>query len=154
MKLIPNEAYFAEIADMLSDGQSVQLRVKGGSMRPYLRNEKDIVVLSPFNPFKLKKGRIVLFKYRNRYLLHRIVKCENNRFMIQGDGVCKASEKALPSDVIGMVDTIIRPGKKTVPANSLCAMLYWKIWLFAIPIRRYLLVFYDKFYIKNNKIYP
>jgi hypothetical protein len=144
MKTIPNELFFEEVAQQLSNGKNVELRVKGKSMYPCLHDGKDRVVLSPVASGKLTKGKIVLFRYHDRYLLHRIVKCKAECLIIQGDGVCNNQEEASPSDVIGIVNTIIRSNGKTVSTNSLPAQVYWRCWYFLRPFRRYLLAIYKR----------
>ena len=47
MILLPNQLFFAEVEAMLSEGREVQIRMKGHSMRPLLRSERDQVVLTP-----------------------------------------------------------------------------------------------------------
>ena len=37
MKILPNEPFFEKINEIILSGQSVELKVKGGSMRPFLR---------------------------------------------------------------------------------------------------------------------
>jgi hypothetical protein len=46
-KQIANDLFFASAEEFLREGRSVELRVKGFSMRPFVRNERDVVVLSP-----------------------------------------------------------------------------------------------------------
>jgi hypothetical protein len=147
MKPIPNDLFFKEVERMLSSGENVELRVNGVSMQPYLRDGKDVVVLSPLSSTGLTKGQIVLFRYHDRYLLHRIVKCKEKDLVMQGDGSYNCKEEALPSDVIGIVHTIIRPNGKTVSTSSFWAQLYWRCWYFLRPVRRYLLAIYKR--IKN-----
>jgi hypothetical protein len=147
MKPIPNELFFKEVERLLSNGENVELRVQGVSMQPYLRDGKDAVILSPFSPAELSKGKVVLFRYHERYLLHRIVKYKGKKLIIQGDGVCKNQEEVLPSDVIGIVNTIICPNGKTISTSSFSTQVYWRCWYFLRPFRRYLLTIYNK--IKN-----
>ena len=47
MILLPNQLFFAEVETMLAEGREVQIRMKGHSMRPLLRSERDIAVLTP-----------------------------------------------------------------------------------------------------------
>ena len=145
MKPIPNTIILEEVEQMISIGNSVELKVKGQSMRPYLRSGKDKIILSPFRPVDLKCGAIVLFRYDHRYVFHRIIKIENENLIIQGDGN-KSCEKALKSDVIGVVRGIVRPGGKTISLPDFSSEVYWRCWRFLRPIRRYLLAVYDLLY--------
>ncbi len=144
MKLISNELFFEEIERIILNGENVELKVKGGSMRPYLRNEKDIVVIYSHKPTDLKCGEIVLFRYRNKHILHRIVNIKDNYLIIQGDGVCNNYEKALQSDIIGIVRKVIRPNAKQISVQNFSSRFYWKCWYLLRPFRRYILAIYDR----------
>ena len=74
--VIPNDVFFENLIDELSTSGSVLLTVKGWSMFPFFRNEKDAVLLRPFNPEEgLRKGDVALFRYRGKYILHRCTGC-------------------------------------------------------------------------------
>lgn len=45
--LLSNRLFFEQVEAMLAEGHEVQIRMKGHSMRPLLRNERDIAVLTP-----------------------------------------------------------------------------------------------------------
>ena len=77
MILLPNQLFFAEVEAMLSEGREVQIRMKGHSMRPLLRSERDQVVLTPCtDPARLRPGDVVLFRCEGRHILHRILRIE------------------------------------------------------------------------------
>lgn len=77
MILLPNQLFFAEVEAMLAEGREVQIRMKGHSMRPLLRSERDQVVLTPCaDPARLQPGDVVLFRCEGRHILHRILRIE------------------------------------------------------------------------------
>lgn len=45
--LLSNRLFFEQVETMLAEGHEVQIRMKGHSMRPLLRSERDIAVLTP-----------------------------------------------------------------------------------------------------------
>lgn len=139
IKTLDNAVFFEEVVRTLSLGEPVELRVKGGSMRPYLRDGLDRVVLYPATDADLKRGQIVLFRYHNQYLLHRIVRRDKEHLLIQGDGVCARQEQVAVTDVFGVVRDVFRPNDKRVSAQSCCTSCYWRLWLLLRPFRRYLL---------------
>ncbi len=47
LMLLTNRLFFEQVEAMLAEGHEVQIRMKGHSMRPLLRNERDIAVLTP-----------------------------------------------------------------------------------------------------------
>ena len=42
---LSNRLFFEQVEAMLAEGHEVQIRMKGHSMRPLLRSERDIAVL-------------------------------------------------------------------------------------------------------------
>lgn len=139
MIVLPNNIFFDEVERLISAGESVVLIVRGVSMTPLLRDSVDGVRLSPAGGRKLNRGDIVLFRYNGEHRLHRIVSCRGDILTLQGDGVLHAVETVPASDVVAIVDNIIRPGGKMVRTNSFRQNLYWRLWLMLRPVRRCIL---------------
>lgn len=68
-------------------------------MFPLLREGKDEVAVYPCKAESLKPMDVVLFRYRGRCLLHRIVGMKDGRFIMQGDGVCAFYEECTAADM-------------------------------------------------------
>ena len=134
MKQIPNDLFFAWVDTEIAAGRSVQFRLKGISMFPLIRNVKDEVLLRPCSTEELRPMDVVLFKYRGKHLLHRIIRREGNRLLIQGDGSYVAQEQCTTDAVIGKVQAIVRPSGKVLPVES------WQ-WRFPSWVWRHLGVF-------------
>lgn len=116
---LSNQLFFAQVEEMLRKGQEVQLRVKGYSMRPLLRNERDVVVLAPWrHDEELQCGDIVLFRYRGRHVLHRIVHIDATQLTLAGDGNYRIQEHCLPQDVVGIARRVIRPDGREIACDS------------------------------------
>ena len=112
-RTIPNEMFFATVEEMIGEGRSVEMTVKGFSMRPFLRNERDVVVLSPVGEKVLQRGMVVLFRYGGRHILHRIRKTDGERLLIEGDGNYRSVEVATKEDVVAYVSEVrLESGKK------------------------------------------
>ena len=105
---------------------AVILRLKGNSMYPLLRNGKDVVVLGKCPAESLQPMDVVLFRYRGKHVLHRIIRREGERLLIQGDGSIVAKEECTVDDVVGKVLRICRPSGKEIPVSS---------WQWTIPSR-------------------
>ena len=89
MKTISNDIFFAQIEELLSEGQSVIIRVKGHSMRPFMRSDRTSVRIAPLTDSERKLvsvGDIVLFRYRDHHIMHRIRRIEEDRITLAGDG--------------------------------------------------------------------
>ena len=126
MKTIPNDTFFACVEAELAEGRPVRFRLKGNSMFPLLRNGKDVVVLEKCSFESLKPMDVVLFRYRGKHVLHRIIRREGGRLLIQGDGSIVAIEECKVDDVVGKVVQICRKSGKEIPVGS---------WQWTIPSR-------------------
>ena len=138
MKVIPNELFFAQVEDRIAEGKTVRFKVKGVSMMPFLRNGIDEVILAPLNG-PLKIYDIVLFKYKGRHILHRIIDVKDGTYIIQGDGVYLTKEYCTAADVVGIVTHICRPSGKVISVSSSKFMFMIKLWLKLGNSRRYAL---------------
>ena len=143
MRLIPNNIFFENVEQLLSEGKSVELRCLGSSMQPYLRGDgSEVIVAYPFSPDELIPGTIVGFRYHGRLICHRIIRRKGEKLLIQGDGIIDNREQVPVSDVIGIIRIIIRRNKKPVFTQTKTARLYWRCWLRLSPVRKYLLLVY------------
>lgn len=129
MKQITNDRFFARVEAEISDGRRVRFRIKGHSMRPLLRDGKDEVVLAPCRAEEVKRRDVVLFRYRGRHLLHRVIGKTGGRYRMQGDGICTSYEECGPEDIIGVVMTVYRPGGRCMETASVRWRLSSCLWL-------------------------
>ncbi len=136
-----NRLFFAQVEEMLAEGREVQLRVKGFSMRPLLRNERDVVVLAPHRSGEpLRRGEIVLFRYCGRHILHRIVRIDGDRLTLEGDGNYRQQEHCTAGDVAAVACRVIRSNGREIGCDSLRWRLQSRLWLMWPPlVRRYAL---------------
>ena len=128
MKRIPNELFFAWVESEIAEGHSVRFRLKGQSMFPLLRNERDEVVLYPCTEEELKPMDVVLFRYQDRHVLHRILCREGKQLYLQGDGSYVAREQCTTADVVGKVHKVIRPSGKVVSVDGWQWRLLSRLW--------------------------
>ena len=83
----PHDQFFALVEKELEEGKTVKIRLKGNSMFPLLRSGRDSVILEKSPAHSLKPMDVVLFRYYGNFILHRIIKREGMRLLLQGDGV-------------------------------------------------------------------
>lgn len=112
MKRIPNEYFFAWAEEELSRSGEIRFRVKGNSMYPLLRDQQDEVSLRSCKAELLRKGDIVLFRYRGQHILHRFAGQEDENLLMRGDNVCGRIEQCCADDVIGVVVNVYRRKSK------------------------------------------
>lgn len=118
MKQISNDLFFLWVENEIAEDRAVRFRLKGHSMFPLLRNGKDDVILYPYKKEELAPMDVVLFKYHNKHLLHRIIRREGNHLLMQGDGSFVAKEECTIDDVVGKVGTIVRLPDKMISVDS------------------------------------
>lgn len=149
--IIPNKILLPQVVELLNAGKKVTINVKGFSMHPFIRGDRDSVILKKLDVYNV--GDIVLANIGdNVFVIHRIINISNNIVTLMGDGNVVGVEKCKLSDVAGVVDTIIRKGKNVDP-NSKKELRRSKLWKKLLPIRRYLLAFYRRIIIKIFPIF-
>ena len=123
-----NNCFFSLIETKIAEGKSVKFRVKGNSMYPFLRDGYDLVILEKCSTDSLKPMDVILFRYRGIYILHRIIKRDGVRLLIQGDGVISAIEQCTVDDVVGKVVKVCRSSGKTISVDSKRWILLSRLW--------------------------
>lgn len=118
MKLIKNDIFLSCVEEMLAEDKSVEMNHKGFSMRPFLLTGRDVILLSPIKAEELRRGMVVLFRYRNSHVLHRYRgRCERRGLKMVGDGNYRKVEWVKESDVLAYVSEFKR-GEKSVKYDS------------------------------------
>lgn len=79
----------------LSLGNDVRLIGKGNSMSPLIK-DTDTITITPYTSQLLQKEDIVLVRLNNKYLTHKILDIQNDKYVISNmknkiDGVCDIS---------------------------------------------------------------
>ncbi len=137
---LPNDVLLGMARDMIRQGHTVTINVKGYSMRPFLEHERDKVLL--VSPGELHVGDAVLAEIAsNTYVLHRIIAIDGQQITLMGDGNVRGTEHCLCQDVVGVVKKYIRPNR-TIDANDVTLMRRIRLWRKLLPVRRYLLFLY------------
>lgn len=141
--VINNDEFFGKVVALLEEGKSVTIPVKGFSMLPFIRGERDLVELvKPDRDYAVDD--IVLFRYCGRYVMHRIISIKGEKVTIMGDGVPQNTEKVTPQDIFGRVVRILRRGKRPVDPQSRCQLRRARLWRKLLPVRGYLLAIYRR----------
>jgi len=111
--VLPNHDFFEEVMKLLNQKRQVSLMVKGTSMKPFLDEETE-VFLRQFDSYH--KGDICLFKFNNKYLLHRIKRVVGKDYVFRGDNTVK-SETVEFEAIYGRVTYYMKKAKKHKPWN-------------------------------------
>ena len=113
-----NNIFFAEVEELLAEGKQVTILVRGNSMRPLMRDGRDKVVMRKANDEDIKKGAVMLFRYRGSHVMHRVTKIEGDVVVFEGDGNYKLQEVATRKDIVAVVEAIVRPSGRRIECSS------------------------------------
>lgn len=140
---LPNALLFDEVTRLLSEGREVIIPTKGNSMLPFIRGERDSVVLVRKSGYAT--GDIVLALIEGeRYILHRIWSMEGDKVTLMGDGNIAGKEHCSVSDISGAVVQIVRPGGRRIIVDTPGFRRRSGIWRRLLPLRRYILAIYRR----------
>lgn len=130
------ETEFKNAEELLKTQDEVMTRTKGISMRPLLRQGRDIVVIKrPM--FPLKAGDVPLYrvKGKNELVLHRILKVrEDGVYIIRGDNLF-VKEYVKESQIVGVMKAFYREGRYCDCEKSLIYKLYIILNRASYPVR-------------------
>lgn len=85
----------------LLEVSDISLTVSGSSMWPFFKTGKTKTKLTKIK--KIKKGNIYLFKKNDTYVLHRLIKIDDNYLTFRGDGNVKkeiVSKESLIAELV------------------------------------------------------
>lgn len=121
---IPNNQFFADVIQHINEGKNVKIRARGYSMLPLIRQERDLIILSPLQNDSLSLGKIILayIPERRGYVLHRIEKIDGEKIILRGDGNVWGRETCNKSHALAECRSIVR-GKTTIDSRS----IWWKV---------------------------
>lgn len=140
---LPNTLLFDEVTRLLSEGKEVIIPTKGNSMLPFIRGERDSVVL--VKKKEAKAGDIVLALVDGkRYILHRIWSVDGDRVTLMGDGNISGKELCGIADISGTVTHIVRPDGHRTSVDTAVFQRRSRIWRILLPLRRYILFIYRR----------
>ena len=143
-KRVNNHLFMQEITRAFNSGKkSVTFVVRGFSMRPFLEDGRDKVILTP--PREPRIGDVVLAEVREQtYALHRVIKIEDGVYTMRGDGnPLQMTEQFTLDKIVGLADGFIRKGKR-VDTDSRKWKFYSATWNALKPLRRILLAIYRR----------
>ncbi len=145
-----NSEFLPEVVKMLNERHTVTLRLRGFSMRPFLEDGRDKALLT--KPVTIKKGDAVLAEVTpGHYVLHRIISIKSENVVLRGDGNIGVEHCSL-ADIKGFAIGFYRKGQtKLDRTNGLKWRVYSLVWTTLFPLRRYLLAFYRRIWLKMFK---
>lgn len=143
---VANDILIPELARLLNEQKEVRFTPSGVSMRPFIEGDKDSVILAPMNR-PPKVGDILLAQVETMcgnktYVLHRLIRIENETLVLQGDGNLTGEERCNAADIIGRVVVIETPNGRRKPLTR------GRLWYTLRPLRKWLLKIYRHTWLK------
>lgn len=137
---LPNDIFLGEVCQLLSEGHTVTLRVRGNSMRPFLEDRRDSIILAAVT--HIDKGDAVLAEIApGKYVFHRIVRLDGDHVTLMGDGNIRGTEHCLCQHIRANAVGFVRKGRTFTPEGRRWRCYSWW-WTRLVPFRRYLLYIY------------
>lgn len=134
---LPNDAALALIKAELLSSKSVQIPVKGTSMRPFFRDGLTLVTVAGISK-PLKKFDVVLYEPTpGKMVLHRIIRIQANNYLIRGDGLI--TKELIPAEQLVAVVTSFETQGKITPSTNAWYRFKVSVWNFLAFLRRPLL---------------
>ncbi|MBR4304310.1 MAG: hypothetical protein IKT81_03160 [Clostridia bacterium] len=130
------------IAEVMASGGEFTFSPSGESMRPMLLPEDCSVTIAP--PCgRLSKYDLPLYRLPDgRFVLHRVIGVLPDGYVCRGDAVVAKERGILDSQIVGVMVSFERRGKK-YPAASPMYRLYARVWT-ALPFLRRFVLLGDK----------
>ena len=139
---LPNDQFLKSIRELLTEGHTATLRVRGNSMRPFLEDRRDSIVLTAVTHIDV--GDAVLAEIApGKYVFHRIIAIDGENVTLMGDGNVRGTEHCTKADIKANATAVIRKGKEYSTTGRRW-LRYSKCWMRLRPLRRYLLAIYRR----------
>ncbi|MDR0422289.1 MAG: S24/S26 family peptidase [Proteiniphilum sp.] len=144
-KVIENSLFFSEVDSRISAGEKVRIRAGGNSMLPFIRDNRDEIILQKTHERSFRKGNLLLVRLKDkRFVLHRIAKLNDHTVILRGDGNLSIFETCTRSDVIAEVSAVLRDGSRAITKGSFRWNAYRYLWPGNSILRRVGLALYRK----------
>lgn len=131
IRTISNREIFAIARDTLLEGSTVRIAVNGESMLPFFRSGSTIL-LRPVREEDIRKYNVVMADAGHAFVVHRIVKVDDDKITLLGDGNIYGTESVSRDKIYGVVDC------------SALHLFFAKIWLWLRPVRRFPLAIFRR----------
>ncbi len=101
------------VDEALKTESQVAVLTRGVSMRPMLREHRDVVIIERITR-PLKKWDVPLYRRKGcePFVLHRIIRItKDGRYIIRGDNTYRLERKVTDADMVGVLKAFYREGK-------------------------------------------
>lgn len=134
-----NDVLLPQVVQMLNEGHTVTLPLRGRSMRPFLEDGRDKALLTAVKEPPRVGDAVLAEISKGHFVLHRIADISGENVTLRGDGNLGTESCGL-QDIRALATAFYRKGRTTADSTS---GRKWRIyswwWTRLLPIRRYLL---------------
>ncbi|MBO7189900.1 MAG: S24/S26 family peptidase [Alistipes sp.] len=131
----------ADITELLEEGATFKIVVRGYSMLPLLGFGRDTIILRRVDRSEDISGRIAMFRNDNgRIVVHRIIGINGGIVSLRGDGNLYQVEQCKREEIIAVLESVVRESGKEISCTSRRWHRRERLWL-STPLwmRRYAL---------------
>ena len=133
-----DDVIIKEAVRLVQDGVSVTFPVKGRSMLPFIFGGRESVILQ--KPDSLQRGQVVLAEVSpDRDVVHRIIKIEQDRITLMGDGNIRGTESCTREHVLARATHVVNAKGERRSLDSKGQMVKARVWYRIRPLRRIIL---------------
>lgn len=113
------------VAESLEISDEVAVLTRGASMRPMLREHRDLTIIKRLN-CKPRRGDVLLYRKQgfDFLVLHRVIRVKKQGYIIRGDNNYYTEYDVKDSDIVGILEEFYRDGKYFNCKNSLRYHIY------------------------------
>lgn len=130
-----------DISELLEEGATFKIVVRGYSMLPLLGFGHDTIILRRVDKSEDISGRIAMFRNeKGRIVVHRIICINSGIVSLRGDGNLYQVEQCKREDIIAVLESVVRENGKEISCTSRRWHRKERVWL-STPLwmRRYAL---------------
>ena len=139
-----------EIRQLVAEGMSATITVKGNSMNPFIVHLRDRMTIGPWKDSDIRKGTVALVRdTRGNYVIHRIIRRDKGTVILLGDGNVGFTETATLDNIIGIMHNIDRKGRIWTSESAMWRLYSW-FWMTLTPLRRYPLALWRKLFLRSH----
>ena len=118
--------------DILESEGKLVYRTRGVSMRPLLKQDRDLICVEK-NEGRAKKYDVILYRRGKDYVLHRVLAVRGDSYKVRGDNTY-SDETVRDEDVLGVMTSFSRNGRQTEVSDP-GYRLYSRVWRLTYPVR-------------------
>ena len=133
---INTNEYVSNLKELVEDGNEVVITVAGWSMTPFLRHQRERVLLKKISS-SLKVDDIVFYQRKSgQFVLHRIYKVKSDGYYMMGDRQLTLEGPIDVGAIFAIVTEVERNGR-WIPVESFGWKLFSYLWRILYPLRKF-----------------